>query len=181
MTFFSHRIIEQIPSLRRYARALTGGNMENADDLVQDTLERAYAKWSLFRLGAELRPWLFSIMHNVFVNDVRSMKNRVQFCPIDEAVTLGMPAPQENQVQVREVLTALGRLAPEFREVLVLVSIEAFSYAETAKILGIPMGTVMSRLFRARTQLRALTGEAPLPDIRPGLRLVQSFENRPHD
>jgi RNA polymerase sigma-70 factor (ECF subfamily) len=173
MTIFSHRITEQIPSLRRYARALTGGNMENADDLVQDTLERAYAKWSLFRLGAELRPWLFSIMHNVFVNDVRRMRNGVPICPIDEAVAIGTPATQENQVQVREVLAAVGRLAPEFREVLVLVSIEAFSYAETAKILGIPMGTVMSRLFRARTQLRTLTGEPSLSDARPGLRLVQ--------
>ena len=181
MTIFSHRITEQIPSLRRYARALTGGNMENADDLVQDTLERAYAKWNLFRFGAELRPWLFSIMHNVFVNDVRSMKNRVPICPIAEAVAIGMPAPQENQVQVREVLAAVGRLTPEFREVLVLVSIEEFSYAETAKILGIPMGTAMSRLYRARTKLRALTGELSLSDARPGLRLVQSFENRPHD
>lgn len=173
MTLFPHRIAEQIPSLRRYARALTGGNRENADDLVQDTLERAYAKWSLFRMGAELRPWLFSIMHNVFVNDVRCMKNRVPMGSIDEAVAIGMPAPQENQVQVREVLAMVGRLAPEFREVLVLVSIEEFSYAETARILGIPTGTVMSRLFRARAQLGALTGAAAPSDARPGLRLVR--------
>ena len=173
MTLFSHRIAEQIPSLRRYARALTGGNRENADDLVQDTLERAYAKWSLFRMGAELRPWLFSIMHNVFVNDVRRMKNRVPMDSLDEVVAMGIPAPQENQVQVREVLAAVGRLAPEFREVLVLVSIEAFSYAETARILGIPMGTVMSRLSRARNQLRVLTGEPSLSEARPGLRLVR--------
>lgn len=172
MTLFSHRITEQIPSLRRYARALTGGNRENSDDLVQDTLERAYAKWSLFRMGAELRPWLFSIMHNVFVNDVRRMRNRVPTGSLDEAVAIGMPAPQENQVQVREVLAAVGRLAPAFREVLVLVSIEEFSYAETAKILGIPVGTVMSRLFRARTQLGVLTGDSSLSDARPGLRLV---------
>ncbi len=173
MTLFPHRIAEQIPSLRRYARALTGGNRENADDLVQDTLERAYAKWSLFRMGAELRPWLFSIMHNVFVNDVRRMSNRVATDPIEEAVAMGMPAPQENQVQVREVLAMVGRLAPEFREVLVLVSIEEFSYAETARILGIPTGTVMSRLFRARAQLGALTGAAAPSDARPGLRLVR--------
>jgi len=173
MTLFSRQIVEQIPSLRRYAHALTGGNSENADDLVQDTLERAYAKWSLFRMGYELRPWLFSIMHNVFVNEVRLMRNRVPICPIDEAAAMGTPAPQENHVQAREVLAAVGRLAPEFREVLVLVSVEEFSYADTAKILSIPLGTVMSRLFRARTQLRTLTGEPVLSDTRSGLRLVQ--------
>jgi len=173
MTIFSRRIVEQIPRLRRYAHALTGGNRENADDLVQDTLERAFAKWGLFRLGAELRPWLFSIMHNVFVNEVRHMRHRVPICSLDEAVEIGTPATQENHVQVHEVLAAVGRLAPEFREVLVLVSVEEFSYAETAKILSIPMGTVMSRLFRARTQLRTLTGEPTLSDTRSGLRLVQ--------
>ena len=172
MTIFSHSITEQIPGLRRYARALTGGNMENADDLVQDTLERAFAKWGLFRVGAELRPWLFSIMHNVFVNEMRRIKSRVPICRIDDAVAIGMPAPQENHVQVREILAAVGQLAPEFREVLVLVSVEEFSYAETAKILSIPMGTVMSRLFRARTQLRALTGEPTLSGTRSGLRLA---------
>jgi len=173
MTIGSHRIIEQIPGLRRYARALTGGNPENADDLVQDTLERAYAKWSLFKLGAELRPWLFSIMHNVFVNEVRRTKNRAQMCPIDEAMAMSTPAPQENQVQLRQILAAVGQLAPELREVLVLVSVEEFSYAETAKILDIPMGTVMSRLFRARTQLRVLTEAPTLSAARSGLRIVQ--------
>ena len=172
MPICSHPIIEQIQGLRRYARALTGGKMENADDLVQDTLERAYAKWHLFKLGTDLRPWLFSIMHNVFVNEMRLLKHRVMMDSIDDTSIIGIPATQESYVQARETLTAVGRLAPELREVLVLVSVETFSYAETAEILDIPLGTVMSQLFRARTQLRILTGELAPSGSRSGLRLV---------
>ena len=171
----SHLIIEQIPGLRRYARALTGGKKENADDLVQDTLERAYVKWHLFRLGSDMRPWLFSIMHNVFVNDRRLLKNRVNLEGID-ALERSTAAPQLNHVQARETLAAVGRLAPELREVLILVTVETFSYAETAKILDIPLGTVMSRLSRARTQLRVLTGEPAQSHTRSGLRLVDNRE-----
>lgn len=177
MPIFSHPIIEQIPGLRRYARALTGGKKENADDLVQDTLERAYMKWHLFKLGTNLRPWLFSIMHNVFVNEMRLLKHRATMRSADDdmvnAMATSTPASQENYVQACETLAAVGRLSPELREVLVLVSVEEFSYAETAKILDIPLGTVMSRLFRARTQLRILTGEPALADARSGLRLVE--------
>ena len=175
MSLFSHLIIEQIPGLRRYARALTGGQKENADDLVQDTLERAYLKWHLFRLGSDLRPWLFSIMHNVFINNWR-----VQVSQAGPAVTdtweSSAPASQLNHVQVNETLAAVGQLAPELREVLILVTVETFSYAETAKILDIPIGTVMSRLYRARSQLRILTGDSARSPARVGLRLVESGE-----
>lgn len=172
MRLFSHPIVEHIPGLRRYARALTGGKKEDADDLVQDTLERAYVKWHLFRLGADLRPWLFSIMHNVFVSEMRRLKQQLSLCTSDEPVRFA-PASHEEFVQVRETLLAIGQLAPELREVLVLVSVETFSYAETAKILDIPIGTVMSRLYRARTQLRILTGEGARVEGRSGLRLVE--------
>lgn len=173
MSLFSHLIIEQIPGLRRYARALTGGQKENADDLVQDTLERAYLKWHLFRLGSDLRPWLFSIMHNVFVNEMRLVKNRVSMARLEDE-DLGIhTANQTDHVMVRETLTAIGRLLPELREVLVLVTVETFSYAETAKILDIPLGTVMSRLARARAQLRALLDEPVRTDSRVAMRLVE--------
>ena len=173
MSLFSHLIIEQIPGLRRYARALTGGQKENADDLVQDTLERAYLKWHLFRLGSDLRPWLFSIMHNVFVNEMRLVKNRVSMARLEDE-DLGIhTANQTDHVMVRETLAAIGRLLPELREVLVLVTVETFSYAETAKILDIPLGTVMSRLARARAQLRALLDEPVRTDSRVAMRLVE--------
>lgn len=173
MSLFAHLIIEQIPGLRRYARALTGGQKENADDLVQDTLERAYVKWHLFRLGSDLRPWLFSIMHNAFINNRRLRTCHVVADAIDVREE-STPAPQLNHVQVNETLAAVGQLAPEMREVLILVTVEAFSYAETAKILAIPIGTVMSRLARARNQLRILTGDAARSPVRVGLRLVES-------
>ena len=169
---FSHLIIEQIPGLRRYARALTGGKKENADDLVQDTLERAYVKWHLFRLGSDLRPWLFSIMHNVFVNDRRLLKHSVNPDLIADMET-SAPASQLNYVQANETLVAVGKLAPELREVLILVTVETFSYAETARVLNIPLGTVMSRLSRARSQLRVMIGEPAHRPVRSGLRLVE--------
>lgn len=168
-----HPVVEQIPSLRRYARGLTGGNAADADDLVQDTLERAYAKWRLYKAGFELRPWLFSIMHNVFVNQERLLKNAVSTIPIDETLDIGVAATQESHMQGREILTMVGCLLPELREVLVLVSVEELSYAEAAKILDIPVGTVMSRLSRARVQLRALTGHHPKFNAQREIRLVR--------
>ena len=173
MPIFSHPLIEQIPGLRRYARALTGGKKENADDLVQDTLERAYVKWHLFKLGTDLRPWLFSIMHNVFIDEIRLLKSRVTLNSLDDALMTQVPASQESHVQVRQTLSAVGLLPTDLREVLVLVSVEEFSYAQTAKILNIPLGTVMSRLSRARTQLRALTDTPAMDNPRSGLRLVE--------
>lgn len=169
----SHRIVEQIPSLRRYARALSGGNAADADDLVQDTLERAYAKWNLFRSGSRLRPWLFSIMHNLFINELRRPERREVPGSMDEVLAISTPAPQEHQVLVAEILTAVGRLPPDQREVLLLVAVEEFSYAEAARILDIPTGTVMSRLFRARAQLRVLTSEPTSADATTSLRLVR--------
>lgn len=109
----AHHVVEQIPSLRRYARALTGGNAADADDLVQDTLERAYVKWSLFRRGSRLRPWLFSIMHNLFINDLRRPERRVVLGSMDEALAIDTPARQEQLVLVAEVLAAVARLPVE--------------------------------------------------------------------
>lgn len=172
MPRFTHPVVEQIPSLRRYARALTGGKVEDADDLVQDTLERAHAKWHLWRADSELRPWLFSIMHNLFVNQVRSSRNRQAFTSLDDALELGTPAGQEGRIEAQDVLAGVGRLAPELREVLILVSVEDLTYAEAAKALAIPIGTVMSRLARARAQLRQMM-EGGQSKATKALRLVQ--------
>ncbi|MBI4989692.1 MAG: sigma-70 family RNA polymerase sigma factor [Rhodocyclales bacterium] len=148
-----HAIVAEIPRLRRYARALTG-DVVRADDLVQDTLERALGKWSLWRPG-NLRAWLFSIMHNLFVNQVRSP--RLIEYPGDEALPeLPVRENQGDALELRDFARSLSRLPEEQREVLLLVGLEDLSYEDAARVLGVPIGTVMSRLSRGRERLRAL-------------------------
>jgi len=154
---FGSRVNELIPRLRRYARALTGDRTA-ADDLVQDTLERAWVKLHLWRSGSDLRAWLFTIMHNVHVNQVRS-RSASATLPLDD--DLPVRPTQADMLEVRDIDTALKRLPVEQREVLLLVALEHLSYQETADALAIPIGTVMSRLARARERLRTmLAGEA---------------------
>lgn len=147
-------LVAEIPRLRRYARALTGDPVR-ADDLVQDTLERALAKWLLWRPG-NLGAWLRTLMHNLFVNQLRA--HPAGTVPLDSPDGEALEAPtrprQQDMLEVRDLDRALQRLAPEHREVLLLVALDELSYAETAKIVGVPVGTVMSRLSRAREQLR---------------------------
>lgn len=159
-------IVPYIPNLRRYARALVG-DRDGADDLVQDTLERAVRKFHLWRPG-DLRAWLFSIMHNVFVNQLKARKIAPEV-EIDEAV-IAAHIPTVNSVDVLDLQRALLCLAPEQREVLLLVALEDMTYADVSTALGIPIGTVMSRLSRGRDRLRRLmNGEA----VKSGLRVVQ--------
>lgn len=151
-------IVELIPRLRRYARALVGDRVA-ADDLVQDTLERAWAKLHLYRRGTDLRAWLFTVMHNVFVNQRRAAKPTT---PIDEAIPeLAQDGRQSEGLVLRDLDQAIRRLPPEQREVLLLVALEDMSYEEAAATLGIPIGTVMSRLARAREKLRAMLAGLP--------------------
>src|SRR6185295_1978464 len=148
-------IVELIPRLRRYARALTG-ERSAADDLVQDTLERAWNKLHLWRSGSDLRAWLFTIMHNVHVNQVRS-RGATATLPLDDDLPdTPVRASQADMLEVRDLESALKRLPLEQREVLLLVALEHLSYQQTADALGIPIGTVMSRLSRARERLRAM-------------------------
>lgn len=153
-------IVAEIPRLRRYARALTGDAVR-ADDLVQDTLERALGKWSLWQPG-NLRAWLFSIMHNLFANQARSP--RLVDYPGDEALPdLPTRPTQSDALELRDFARSLARLPEEQREVLLLVVLEDLSYEDTAKVLGVPVGTVMSRLSRGRERLRALlSGDEPV-------------------
>ena len=153
---FDTQLVEQIPRLRRYARALTG-DAGRADDLVQDTLERALRKRTLWRPGSNLRAWLFSVMHNVHVNQLRRT-------PSGTAVdyeTQNLQASgnlDDDTAAVRDIFRGIAQLPLEMREVILLVGLEQFSYAETAKVLAIPIGTVMSRLSRARERLRGWLG-----------------------
>jgi RNA polymerase sigma-70 factor, ECF subfamily len=149
----AEHLVELIPRLRRYARALVG-DRASADDLVQDTLERAWAKLHLYRRGTDLRAWLFTVMHNVHVNKVRA--TRVTDTLEDEAPELAQRASQGDTLLVRDLDRAIARLPSEQRAVLLLVTLEEMSYEEVARALGIPIGTVMSRLSRAREKLRVM-------------------------
>lgn len=149
----AERMVELIPRLRRYARALVG-DRASADDLVQDTLERAWAKLHLYRRGTDLRAWLFTVMHNVHVNKVRATHATD---PLDEeGPELAQRAVQGDSLIVRDLDRSIALLPAEQRSVLLLVTLEDLSYEEVARTLGIPMGTVMSRLSRAREKLRAM-------------------------
>lgn len=148
-------IVEHIPRLRRYARALLRGNAHAADDLVQDCLERALSRLQYWRAGSDLRAWLFTIMHNVYVNQLRRATNGPQFGPLDEDDHFPAAASAESGAEARDLQRALAALSEDQREIVLLVSVEGLRYQEVASILGIPEGTVMSRLSRARVQLRA--------------------------
>lgn len=164
----THLFDEHIPRLRRYARALTGDRVQ-ADDLVQDCLARAWGKLSLWRRGSDMRAWLFTIMHNLYVNELRRSKHRPQLlAPDDEALDMPERATQEDGLALRDLETALNKLPLEQRAVLLLVAVEEMSYGEVAKTLAIPVGTVMSRLSRARERLRL-----QLSDDGPALRRVK--------
>jgi RNA polymerase sigma-70 factor (ECF subfamily) len=146
--------VAHIPRLRRYARALTGDRVR-ADDLVQDTLERALVKLHLWRPGSDLRAWLFTIMHNVHVNQLRS-KSSASIAIDDESVQPIASPAQADALELRDLQAMLLRLPEEQREVVLMVGLEQMTYEETAGVLGIPIGTVMSRLSRGRERLRAL-------------------------
>lgn len=159
MDDFGTQATAVIPRLRRYARALTG-NTPLADDLVQDTLERALVKRHLWRQGSDLRAWMFTIMHNVFVNQIRARATNATVALDDEAYDVPARSSPIDLLEVGDIDAAIRRLPDEQREVLLLVALEELSYGETAQALGIPVGTVMSRLFRARERLRiALSGD----------------------
>jgi RNA polymerase sigma factor (sigma-70 family) len=143
-----------IPALRRYARALLR-NPTAADDLVQDCLERAVGGWQQRREG-NTRSWLFTILHNLAVNQFRQSASRGRHVTIDETNEddFGQEAVQEQTLMYRDVLDKLAKLPDDQRAVLLLVAVEDLSYAEAAKVLNIPIGTVMSRLSRARERLQ---------------------------
>lgn len=144
-------LVALIPRLRRYARALVGERAA-ADDLVQDTLERAWSKLHLYRQGTDLRAWLFTVMHNVHVNQLRAARPTTALG--EDMPELAQRAVQGDALMVRDLERAVAALPAAQREVLLLVALEDLSYEETARVLGVPIGTVMSRLARAREKVR---------------------------
>lgn len=168
-------LVAAIPRLRRYARVLAG-DPARADDLVQDTLARGWEKRGLWTAGTDLRAWLFTIMHNLFVNQCATAARAAQHVSLDDDEAgagwqVPVQATQYAWVELREVLRALDRLPSEQREVLVLAAVEEMRYEEVAAVLTIPVGTVMSRLSRARERLRRIASAAPVGSTTP-LRVV---------
>jgi RNA polymerase sigma factor (sigma-70 family) len=166
-----------LPRLRRYARALRR-NREDADDLVQDTLERAWARADLWHGVGDMRTWLFSIMHNLHVDALR--RGRLDTVDLDELTPeVPVAATQGQALAVRDLDAALATLPAEQREVLLLIGLEGMAYAEVAQALLIPIGTVMSRLSRGRERLRAaLDGEFARPRAPELIRVVATAPRR---
>ena len=159
-------LVAAIPRLRRYARVLTG-EASRADDLVQDTLARAWEKRALWQAGTDLRAWLFTVMHNLFVNQRALARRDAANVSLDgagapETWQLAVRPGQYAHVELLEVLQQLGKLPAEQREVLILAAVEELKYEEIADVLDIPVGTVMSRLSRAREKLRRIVAD-PVP------------------
>lgn len=162
------RIVAHIAGLRRYARLLTRDS-HRADDLVQDTLLRACAKWTLWRPDSDLRAWLFTIMHNLFINQLRAAPPHS--LPLDSS----MEASHTEDASIGiDLDRALARLPDDQREVLLMVTVEDFSYAEVARATGVPIGTVMSRLSRGRRRLReVMEGTREMAETRPNLKVMK--------
>ena len=165
MNDFLDQLEACVPALRRYARALTR-NADLADDLVQDCLERAISRRGLFRPTGPVRAWLFTILLNLHRNALRTSHRRGETVDIDTVPELSTPAPQPGHIALAELARAIETLPPEQKEALLLVTLEGIPYAEAAGIIGIPLGTLMSRLGRARAALRALTGSPAEPHLR---------------
>ena len=172
MSEFNALVEQEIPRLRRYARALTR-SADRADDLVQETLLRAISKSHLWQTGTDIRAWLFTIMHNHYVNMVRRAMRDEATIEIEQmSSSLVAVTDPTASSQLRELEQSLGRLPGEQREVILLVGLEGMSYETAAKVLSVPVGTVRSRLSRGRDALRRLMGlpekaarpvEAPSP------------------
>jgi len=151
----------EIPRLRRYARALTR-DVCAADDLVQDTLTRGLAKQSLWAEGTDLRAWLFTILHNQYVNTVRRAVREGAAVVISETEpSLSCAPSQLKSLELRDLDRALAKLAEEQRAVILLVGLEGLRYEAVAEIIGVPVGTIRSRLSRGRDALRLLMGIVP--------------------
>lgn len=163
---FLDEIEATVPALRRYARALTR-NADRADDLVQDCLERAIRKRGLFAPTGPLQAWLFRILINLWRNDLRFERRRGDHVPIDSLAFEPSVAPaQPGRIALAEMSRAIDGLPDDQREALLLVVLEGMSYQDAANVLGIPAGTLMSRLSRAREALRLSTGSGEEPRLR---------------
>lgn len=157
-------LAEQIPNLRRYARALTQ-HVHAGEDLVQDCLERAWSRRTSWHEGTNLRAWLFTIMHNLFINEVKRNKlARDYTSSVVDAHVDASPSHDNNQM-LRDLESCLAKMKPEYREVVLLAGLENLDYKEIALVIDAPIGTVMSRLSRGREELRELMSGQSKPKL----------------
>jgi RNA polymerase sigma-70 factor (ECF subfamily) len=175
------RIEQEIPRLRRYARALTR-DPSSADDLVQDCLTRALGKAHLWQEGTDLRAWLFTVLHNQHVNRVRrSVREGVTVDASDAEPSLTTSPSQYSRMELRDLERALARLPEEQRQVVLLVGLEGMRYETVAEIMGVPIGTVRSRLSRGREALRQMMGgeakRRQAPEAEFAVRRAQKHAN----
>lgn len=165
-------LIEILPAMRRYALFLSR-NAHEADDIVNDCVVKVLSSKASFDQSRALRPWVFQIMRNIFLDSRKSASSSNHF-PIDDVVALADETAHLSQtasIEVRETLTALMKLPEDSKDVLILVAIEGFSYKEAAVCLGVPIGTVMSRISRARKQLVETLGHPPA-NLRQSGRMI---------
>ena len=162
---------EHIPGLRRFARALLHGDRQAADDLVQDSLERALSRWHQRRREGDLRGWIYTILYHRFISDRYRLRRRGEhksLSDIQEADQPGVEGDQDRALVQRDLMRGLATLTEEQRAVLILVGVDDFSYEEAARILELPIGTVMSRLSRGREHLRRYMNGDHVLVRRPG-------------
>ena len=171
-------LVAALPRLRRYARVLTG-DPHRADDLVQDTLARAWEKRRLWQAGTDLRAWLFTVMHNVHINQLALARRDAANISLDADSEMSawhtpVRSNQYERVELMELVAQMERLPADQREVLMLAAVEELRYEEIAAVLSIPVGTVMSRLSRAREKLKRMVAETA-----PALKVVKMSPGAP--
>lgn len=159
MSEVRHLIVEQIPHLRRYARALVGDRAQ-AEDLVQDCLERAWSRMHLWKTGTNIRAWLFTILHNIHLNAARKHRNGPSLASVTiDSTPMPVRPTQEDGLEVLSLWKAFARLPETQRAPILLIALEDMSYEEAAAVLDIPVGTLMSRIHRGRERLRTLIAD----------------------
>jgi RNA polymerase sigma-70 factor, ECF subfamily len=158
-------VLAAVPSLRAFAISLSG-NVDRADDLVQETLLRALANIDSFQPGTNMSAWLFTILRNLFRSEYRKRRREVEDGDGSYAETLKSQPEQSSRVEFEEFRTALAKLPPDQREALILVGASGFSYEEAAEICGCAVGTIKSRVARGRVALEQLLSSGKLPSRR---------------
>lgn len=170
MSEFLIELEQCIPALRRYAYSLLH-QQDEADDLVQDCLERALKKQSLWQQGSSLRAWLFTMQHNIFINKLRSKGRQPEMTAETESLSHQLE-PDQTDVLIHDINFCMQQLPEDQQQVLLLVTVEGFTYKQVGKIMNIPLGTVMSRLSRARKTLQKIMNGETKPS-QPVLRSVK--------